>query len=433
MSDRNETTGEGRTGAIVLAAGQGTRMRASGPKVLQPLLGKPLIEHVLDAIAAAGVDGPAVVVVPADDDRVAHALQDRPGVRVAVQPQPDGTGGAALAGLRALEATGLPPRVLVACGDAPLIRPETFAALIERHEQAAAAATVLTAEVPDPSGYGRIVRSGDGERVARIVEDREARPGERGIHEINSGTFVFDTEGLADLLEQLPVQPYKGERYLTDVVQRLVAARKTVAAFRAEQWQEVLGVNTIEQLADAGAILRKRIVYGLMRSGVQIPAPELVWIEVDVEVAPGARIEPFSVLRRGARVGADAVVGPFAHLGPGAQLAARAEVGNFVEVKRSTIGEGAKAKHLAYIGDAQIGPRANVGAGTVFCNYDGKDKHRSVVGEGAFVGSGSLLVAPCELAPGARTGAGAVVTRGSRVESGETWVGVPARPLDPRR
>jgi bifunctional UDP-N-acetylglucosamine pyrophosphorylase/glucosamine-1-phosphate N-acetyltransferase len=415
-------------GALVLAAGQGTRMRTERPKVLQPLLGKPLVEHVLDALLSAGVTGPIVVVVPAGDERVQAALQGREGLRFAVQERPDGTGGATLAGRAALESAGMPDTLIVACGDAPLVRADTFRQLMARHQAAEAAATVLTARVPDPAGYGRIVRSGDGERVARIVEERDARPSERSIDEINSGTFAFATDGLFDLLADLPVQAHKGERYLTDAAQRQVAAGRTVAAELAGDWREVLGVNTIAQLAEAGAILRRRRVEELMAAGVEVPAPELVWVEADVSVGAGARLEPFTVLRRGTKVGPGCVVGPFAHLGPGAVLEERSEIGNFVEVKRTTVGAGAKAKHLAYLGDGSIGRGANIGAGAVFCNYDGKAKHQTVIGDGAFVGSGTMLVAPVEVEAGGGTGAGAVVTRGVTIPAGETWVGVPARP-----
>ncbi|GIW70979.1 MAG: bifunctional protein GlmU [Planctomycetota bacterium] len=426
----------GRAGAVVLAGGSGTRMPPGGPpKVLRSLLGKPLVEHVLDAIAAAGLGGPVVVVVPAGDPGIARALAARnPAPVFAAQPRPDGTAGALAAAEHALAeaagAAGAPPpdTVLVLCGDAPLVRPATLGRLLAHHRQRAAAATVLTARLREPGGYGRIVRGPRGE-LLRIVEEPECSPAERAIEEVNAGVFALATEGLWTALASLPATHAKGERYLTDLVALLAARGQRLEALLADDPSEALGVNTLADLAAAGAVLRRRHVEQLLAAGVEIPWPDAVWIEADVTVAPGARIEPFTVLRRGVRVGPGAVVGPFAHLGPGAVLQERAEVGNFVEVKRTLLGAGAKAKHLAYLGDGTVGAGANIGAGTIFCNYDGRHKHPTVVGAGAQIGSGTLLVAPVEVGAGARTGAGAVVTRGRRIPEGETWVGVPAAPL----
>jgi bifunctional UDP-N-acetylglucosamine pyrophosphorylase/glucosamine-1-phosphate N-acetyltransferase len=404
-------------------------MRSDLPKVLHKVCGAPMVRFPLDALSAAGIDR-QVVVLGVGREKVEPLVAKRPGVRVAVQEAPLGTGHAVLAARPLLEDwTG---DLVVLPGDAPCVTPETIERLLREHRRAEAAATVVTARCPSPLGYGRVVRDGEG-RIARIVEEKDAAPHERAIDEVNSGMYVFRAERLWQALEQVRPENAAGEYYVTDVVRILLAQGLRVATVEAP-FAEVEGVNDRAQLAQASAVIRDRVLSTLMRDvGVTVVDPSTTWVEVDVHVGPDTVIEPFSVVRAGARIGAGCHIGPFAHISEKVVLEDGAEIGNFVEVKRTRMGKKAKAKHLAYLGDGDVGAGANIGAGTIFCNYDGSAKHPTKVGEKAFIGSGTLLVAPVEVGASASTGAGAVVTRGKKVPAGETWIGVPARPLAGRK
>ncbi len=413
--------------AVVLAAGKGVRMQSDLPKVLHRILGAPMVRFPLDALDAAGI-GRKVVVLGVGREQVEKVLAGRPGVVFALQPEPRGTADAVAAGLSALE--GYEGPVVVAYGDTPLLGAASVRAILEAHGRARAACTVATAEAPDPHGYGRIVRDREG-RLARIVEEKDATPEERAIREINGGLYAFEAARLRAALGRVEPDNRAGEYYLTDAVRLLLAGGDRIATVRLP-FAEMAGVNTRRELVEAAGALALRRAHELVDAGVDVLAPALTWIEVDVSVGEGTTIEPFTVIRRGARIGARCHVGPFAHVAEGTVLEDEAEIGNFVEVKRTTVRRGAKAKHLSYLGDGDIGPKANIGAGTVFCNYDGKTKSKTTVGERAFVGSGTMLVAPVEVGPGATTAAGAVVTKGKKVPPGEVWAGVPARPFSRR-
>ncbi len=426
-----KTAGQPPVAAVVLAAGQGKRMRSGRPKPLHKLCGQIMLRFPLEALAAAGVARRAVVLgVGRAEVEAALAIEGlAPGLALAHQPAPLGTADAVRAARGALE--GFEGDLLVLAGDAPCITSGTIERLLAEHRRAGADATVVTARAADPRGYGRIVRDGEG-AIARIVEERDASPAERALDEVNSGLYAFRTAALWGALERVRPENEAGEYYLTDVVRILLAERRRVGTVAAA-FAEVEGVNDRRQLADAAAVLRGRILDRLLREGgVTIVDPATTFIEAGVEIGADTVVEPFTVIRRGARIGAGCHVGPFAHVSDGAILEDGAEIGNFVEVKRTRVGSNAKAKHLAYLGDGEIGAGANIGAGTIFCNYDGKNKHRTTIGEKAFIGSGSLIVAPAEVGPGAVTGAGAVVTRGKKVPAGETWAGVPARPIKPK-
>ncbi len=425
-SEHPERAREGAAAAIVLAAGQGKRMRSRRPKVLHALLGAPLLRFPLDALDGAGIER-KVVVVGVGAEEVAKALAARPGIELASQPEQLGTGHATRIGLDAL-GPAFENTVLVLPGDAPLLCAETLCALLDLHARERADATVLAAELPDPAGYGRIVRDAEG-LVRRVVEERDATPEERAIREVNAGVYAFRAPALRRALGALRPENAQREYYLTDAIAYLVREGGRVAALRAANPDEARGVNDRAELARAAALLAERVRAAHLAAGVTIVAPALSWIEVDVEIGPDTIVEPFTVIRRGARIGAGCHVGPFAHVAEGTVLEDGAEIGNFVEVKRTRVRARAKAKHLAYLGDGDVGAGANIGAGTIFANYDGRAKHPTKVGEGAFIGSGTVLVAPVEVGPGAVTGAGAVVTRGKKVPAGETWAGVPARPL----
>jgi bifunctional UDP-N-acetylglucosamine pyrophosphorylase/glucosamine-1-phosphate N-acetyltransferase len=429
---------------VVLAAGQGTRMRSSTPKVLHRLGGRPMLGHVLAATRVLGA-AHTVVVVGAGRDQVEEHLAGEladlaPGARAVVQEEQLGSGHAAAVALAALP--DLDGAVLLVNGDAPLLRARTVTDLVEAHRASGAALTVLTAELADPTGLGRIVRSADGS-VRAIVEERDASPEERAVREVNAGVYVGDAAALRWALERVGRANDQGEQYLTDVLGLLVADGRPVGGSPAADPADVLGCNDQRELADRRRTLNDRVLDGLMVSGVVVVDPLTTWVDVTAEVAPGAVLQPGTQLlgatavAAGATVGPDttltdcevaegasvvrshcqlavvgpgATVGPFSYLRPGTRLAAGAKVGAFVETKNVQVGEGSKVPHLSYVGDATIGRGANVGAATVFVNYDGVAKHHTTIGDEVRIGSDTMLVAPVTVGDGAYTAAGSVIT-----------------------
>ncbi len=429
---------------IVLAAGEGKRMRSATPKVLHAIAGRSLIGHVLEAAAAVDPAHVVVVVGHGRDQVLAHLDEVAPWVDTVVQDQQLGTGHAvriALAALAAAHALEASP-IVVLSGDTPLLTGQTVRDLVDAQVSSGGAATMLTAVLPDPAGYGRVVRDGAG-AVEAIVEDRDATADIRAISEINAGMYVFDPIALAPALERLTTANDQGEEYLTDVVGLLRAEGRPVTGLIVDDAHEILGVNDRGQLADAAALMRDRINARWMLDGVSMLDPASTWIDVDVDLAPdvtllpqtfllgpttiasGARIGPGATLTS-CEVGADASVihtwaelavidagasvGPFTYLRPGARLGAGARAGAFVEMKNSSLGAGAKVPHLSYVGDAEVGPGTNIGAATIFVNYDGQSKHRTVIGRDARIGSDTMLVAPVSVGDGAYTAAGSVIT-----------------------
>jgi bifunctional UDP-N-acetylglucosamine pyrophosphorylase/glucosamine-1-phosphate N-acetyltransferase len=408
--------------AIILAAGEGTRMKSSRPKVLHEMAGRSLLGHALAAVSAAGADSLVVVIGPDRPDVAAEVSRLAPHARIAVQAERKGTAHAVLAARASLAEDH--DDVLVAFADTPLVRPETYAGLRQALRQGAGVAA-LGFEARDPSGYGRFVTR-DGQLEA-IVEHKDADPATRAIRLCNAGLMALDGKRALTILEAIGNANAQNEYYLTDAVE--VARRQgltTIALIAPEA--EVQGVNDRAQLAGAEADFQKRRRLEAMASGATLIAPDTVFFSHDtrigrdvviepnvvfgpgVSVADGAVIHAFSHLE-GASVGAGATIGPYARLRPGADLAEGAKVGNFVEIKAATIGAGAKVNHLTYIGDAEIGAAANIGAGTITCNYDGFFKSKTIIGEGAFVGSNSALVAPVTIGAGAYVGSGSVITR----------------------
>ena len=429
---------------IVLAAGEGKRMRSATPKVLHAIAGRSLIGHVLEAAAAVDPAHVVVVVGHGRDQVLAHLDEVAPWVDTVVQDQQLGTGHAvriALAALATAHALEASP-IVVLSGDTPLLTGQTVRDLVDAQVSSGGAATMLTAVLPDPAGYGRVVRDGAG-AVEAIVEDRDATADIRAISEINAGMYVFDPIALAPALERLTTANDQGEEYLTDVVGLLRAEGRPVTGLIVDDAHEILGVNDRGQLADAAALMRDRINARWMLDGVSMLDPASTWIDVDVDLAPdvtllpqtsllgpttiasGARIGPGTTLTS-CEVGADASVihtwaelavidagasvGPFTYLRPGARLGAGARAGAFVEMKNSSLGAGAKVPHLSYVGDAEVGPGTNIGAATIFVNYDGQSKHRTVIGRDARIGSDTMLVAPVSVGDGAYTAAGSVIT-----------------------
>ncbi len=415
---------------LILAAGQGTRMRSRTPKVLHDLCGAPMVLWPVRAALAAGAG--RVLVVDSPARALAEALPDE--VELAVQPQPNGTGGAVQAALAQLDgeagsaAEAGAETVLVLSGDVPLLGAEQIAALAQAHEQSGAVATMLTAVLEDPSGYGRVVRDGDG-AVLRVVETKErgdASAQELEIREVNAGIYAFDGAALRAALPRLSDENAQGELYLPQALDVLRDEGHAIAAHALADPRAMLGVNDRAALAHVRKLAQLEIHRRHMLAGVEIVDPDATVIDVDVRIGPDTTIEPFTTIRGATQIGAgctirhsylvdctleDGVsVGPFAYLRPGTTLRAGAKVGTFVEVKNSDIGEGAKVPHLSYIGDADVGERTNLGAGTITANYDGEHKHRTTVGKRVRGGVDTSLVAPVSVGDDAWIAAGSVVT-----------------------
>ncbi|MFD8635122.1 bifunctional UDP-N-acetylglucosamine diphosphorylase/glucosamine-1-phosphate N-acetyltransferase GlmU [Streptomyces sp. NPDC059533] len=428
---------------VVLAAGEGTRMKSATPKVLHEISGRSLVGHVVAASRELDPEHLVVVVGHAREQVIAHLAGIDADVRTAVQYEQNGTGHAVR---MALEELGGAPNgtVIVVCGDTPLLTGETLRQLAATHTADGNAVTVLTAEVPDSTGYGRIVRDSESGAVKAIVEHKDATDAQRAIREINSGVFAFDGALLADALGKVRTDNSQGEEYLTDVLGILREAGHRVGAAVGADHRQILGINNRVQLAEARALLNARLLEQAMLAGVTVVDPASTFVDVTVtfgqdaivhpgtqllgatHIAEGAEVGPNTRLTdtrvgEGARVdntvadsaviGAQASVGPFAYLRPGTNLGVKAKAGTYVEMKNATIGEGTKVPHLSYVGDATIGEYTNIGAASVFVNYDGEHKHHTTVGSHCKTGSDNMFVAPVTIGDGAYTAAGSVITK----------------------
>lgn len=424
--------------AVILAAGKGTRMKSSLPKVLHKAAGKPMLGHVLEAAGEAGAKR-SIVVVGFGGEAVEAAIGTA--AEFVVQERQLGTGHAVLQTADLLQAEK--GTVLVLCGDTPLLTGKLLKKLVDEHRKAAAKATVLTAVMPDATGYGRVIRTPEG-AVAKIVEHKDATEEERGVREVNSGIYCFEAPELFAALKDVGNDNAQGEYYLPDVLEILRNKGEKVWAVAADDYEETLGVNSRAQLAKAEKILRRRKNEALMEAGVTLMDPDSTFVDADVVVGRDTVLYPFtwlegktnigegceigpSVRLQDAQIGAGvtahfcyaheceiedgATLGPYVHIRPDTKLSRDVKVGNFVEVKNSNIGEGTKLPHLSYIGDADIGAHVNMGCGTITVNYDGKKKFRTKVGDDAFVGCNSNLVAPVAVGDGAYVGAGSTITK----------------------
>ncbi len=414
-------------------------MKSSTPKVLHPIAGRSLLGHVLTAVDTLAPSNVRVVVGAGHEIVNAHLREIAPHVTSVLQERRGGTGHAVQLALEGLGKTGT---VLIVAGDTPLLSGSTMTQLVQEHKQGSFGATVLTAEHPDPTGYGRIIRTDNGD-LSRIVEERDATDVEREIEEINSGVYVFDLAMLHNAIGRLSDNNSQGELYLTDVIEIIRADGGRVVPVLTPDFIEILGINDRVQLAECAALMRDQINDAFMRSGVTMIDPTTTWIDVSVEIAPDATIYPGTALAgatkiaanavigprttlidctveccatvvesycKGATIGESASVGPFTYLRPGAVLGKESRAGAFVEMKNASLGEGSKVPHLSYVGDATIGTGTNIGAATIFVNYDGVDKHHTHVGDHVRVGSDSMLVAPVTIGDGAYTAAGSVIT-----------------------
>jgi len=424
---------------VILAAGEGTRMKSSTPKVLHSISGRSLVGHVLTAVTALSPKQVRVVVGAGREQVEAHLSEIAPHVTTVFQEKRGGTGHATQLALDGLKASGT---ILVLAGDTPMLTGSSLSELLNAHHAGGFTASVLTAEHPDPTGYGRIIRADD-DSLLRIVEERDADEVQRDILEVNSGVYAFDAVKLAGAIGKLKNDNSQGELYLTDVIEILRNDGGKIAAVLIDDFIEILGVNDRVQLAESAALLRDRINEDLMRDGVTIVDPLSTWVDATASVASdvvlmpgtaisgtttvavGAIIGPRTTLvdctvGTGARViesrcteaiiGEGASVGPYTFLRPGTKLLPHSKVGAYVEMKNATLGEGSKVPHLSYVGDAVIGEGSNIGAATIFVNYDGVEKHYTVVGDHVRIGSDSMLVAPVTIGDGAYTAAGSVIT-----------------------
>jgi bifunctional UDP-N-acetylglucosamine pyrophosphorylase/glucosamine-1-phosphate N-acetyltransferase len=440
-----------RARAVVLAAGKGTRMKSRTPKVLHEICGRTMLAHVLNAVSGAGASDVLAVINP----ELQEACADLHIANVVQEPQ-NGTGHAMQLAMAAVHGDELP--VLVVSADMPLLTAELLQAVVAAREVHNAPLAMVTAHVPLPTNFGRIVRQGG--RVMRIVENADCTPAERAIDEVNAGVYCFDSGALRRHLAQLKPNNKQGELYLTDCIAAIVDEGGRIDTVVCEDRRLVMGVNNRVELAAARAVMQESILQAHMLAGVTIVDPASTYVDADVTIEADVTILPQSHLTRATRVaqgcvlgpavqldnaqiGTDCVirwsviknstvsarvtVGPYAHLRDGAVVEDGAHIGNFVELKKTRMGRGAKAGHLAYLGDATLGAKVNIGAGTITCNWDGATKHATEIGEGAFIGSNSSLVAPVKIGAGAKTGAGSVVTHD--VPAGEQVAGVPARPM----
>lgn len=422
---------------LILAAGKGTRMKSKLPKVLHKVGGKPMLQHVIDAAKKAG-SSREVVVIGSGAEIVKETISD---VEFVLQAEQLGTGHAVLMAKENFsESEGT---ILILCGDTPLLTGELLKELTTTHNNSTCAATVLTANMPDATGYGRIIRD-EGGKFKRIVEEKDATELERAIREVNAGVYCFDVKKLFSALEKVKNDNAQGEYYLPDVLTILMEAGEEIGAFVSEYADETLGINTRIQLAAADRALRMRKERDLMDSGVTIIDPNTTFIDVDVQIGqdtiiyPNTYIEGKTIIGEDCEIGpnirfSDMIVGnqvkaqfsycheaeicdgvtlgPYVHLRPGTKIGGNVKIGNFVEVKNSNIGEGSKLPHLQYIGDTDMGRGVNIGCGTVTCNYDGKQKYRTSIGDNVFIGCNTNLVAPVKIGDGAYIGAGSTITK----------------------
>lgn len=423
--------------AVILAAGKGVRMRSSLPKVAHRVAGRAMIAHLVKTVRAAGIEH-IIVVVGHGREHVEEILAGE-NVTFVVQEEQLGTGHALMQAKDAAREES----VLVLAGDTPLLRPQTLADLITKHEQSEARATVLTTRVKDPKGYGRVLRGARGEFV-RIVEEKDASPSEKAVDEINSGIYCFDRELVFKALSGIGTQNAQGEYYLTEALELIKADNNKVEICLSDVEEEIYGVNDRIQLAQVEGIMRHRINRELMAQGVAIMDPASTFVDADVKIGPDTLILPFTIIEgqcaigsfceigpstrisnsvigdkvtiessriNQARIGNACTIGPFAYLRPETVLRDNVKVGDFVEIKKSVIDDGSKVPHLSYVGDAQIGKGVNVGAGTITCNYDGVNKYPTILEDGVFIGSNTNLIAPIRVGKNASTGAGSSVSR----------------------
>ena len=412
--------------AIILAAGEGTRMKSELPKVLHVICGRPMLAYALDLAASAGVQQPIVILGHGAELVKPHLPKE---AKVVIQTKQLGTGDAVAAAKKLLSGTGT---VLILYADTPLLRRTTVQKLIETHFKTGATCSLLTAHLADPTGYGRIARNETGQIVG-IIEEAEANAAQRAIREINIGPLVCSTAALLEALAAAKPSTSKKELYLTDIISHIARQEGTkIQSSRVEEIAESLGINSRAELARAIGVIRQRIVDAHLHNGVTIEDPATTFIDHGVTIGHDTVVHPYTVIETGVAIGKRCSIGPFARLRSGVSVAEDARVGNFVELVRTKVGARTRIGHVAYLGDAVIEEQVNIGAGTITANYDGAQKHQTHIGKGAFIGSDTVLIAPVKVGAGAVTGAGSVLTKQHDVPAKGVVVGVPARALDHR-
>jgi len=413
---------------IILAAGEGTRMKSSLPKVLHNICGKPMLEYLIDNVNSIGMDK-VFVIVGHKAGLVKHEIR---GIKCITQSELLGTGDAVTRARSALLKDNKIDNVLILYGDTPLLSQETIKKLIEKHVSSNAGATLLTAQFKNPTGYGRVIRS-PGNKIVKIVEELDASIYEKVVEEINVGVYCFNKRALFYGLEKIKPDNKKEEYYLTDTIEVLTKSNILVESVSTNDPEEFLGVNTRAELGKAELVMKKRILDKIMDRGVTVIDPNNTYIEQGVDIEKDTVIYPYTFIENDVKIGSNCSIGPFARLRYGTIVGDKVGIGNFVEIVRSSIGQGTKIRHQCYIGDTIIGKNVNIGAGTIVANYDGKEKHKTVIEDNAFIGTGTILIAPVKVGRGAITGAGSVVTRNKNVPAGKTVVGIPARIVDKNR
>jgi len=414
--------------AVILAAGRGTRMKSDAPKVMHKILGMPMISYIVDSVQGAGVKA-MLLVVGFGSNRVREFLKGTK-IKTVLQKKLLGSGDAANSARK--EMAGFAGSdCLVVYGDTPLIKSQTIKRLIDTHKASSASLTLLTAILKNPTGYGRIIRNTDG-KIIKIAEEDEARIYKKEIKEINAGTCIFKTKDLFEALKKMKPENSKKEYYLTDAVKIFSDSGKKIESLFLEDLDEIIGVNSRVELAQASSCIKNRVLNELMMSGVTIQDPSTTTIYPRVKIGRDSVIYPNTIIESDVKIGEHCHIGPFARLRPGTVVQDYAEVGNFVELVRTRVGKYTKVKHHTYLGDAKVGKNVNIGAGTIIANYDGKNKNKTIIGSGAFIGVGAVLIAPVKIGKKALVGAGTVVLKKHNVKDGATAVGVPARILEKR-
>ncbi len=413
--------------AVILAAGEGTRMKSERPKVLHQICGRPMIAYALDLAASAGVKQPVVILGHGAEAVKPHLPKE---IQVVLQPKQLGTGDAVLAAKKALK--GSAGDVLILYADTPLLRRTTVQKLVEAHFKSGSTCTLLTAHLADPSGYGRIVRN-EANQVMGIIEEAEANAAQRAIREINVGPLVCKMQALTEALAALKPSAAKKELHLTSIISHIARQEGTkIQVARIEEVSEALGINSRVELARAIGVIRQRIVDAHLHNGVTIEDPQTTFIDHGVSIGADTVIHPYTVIETGVAIGKRCAIGPFARLRSGVSLADEVRVGNFAELVRTKVGSRVRINHVTYLGDATLEEGVNVGAGTITANFDGQTKHATHIGKGALIGSDTILIAPVKVGAGAVTGAGCVVTKAHDVPAKGVVVGIPARALDHR-
>ena len=407
--------------AIILAAGLGTRMRSEVPKPLHLIHSRPMLSYLIDAVSEAGIKRKDIILVLGHGmDRVKKEFS---GFNTAYQKKPLGSGDAVTSAQKHFR--NYSGDILVLYSDTPLLTAATLKKLIKAHRRSRSGCTVLTAETENPESYGRILRKRGS--IVKIVEEKDALPAEKNIKEINIGAYIFAKKTLFSHINEVKMNPKKKEYYLTDIVNILKEAGSKVSAFTTKDPSEGVGINSRAELGEAYRILSGRATKIHAKRGVTVLDPATTVIDPGAKIGRDTVIYPSTIIERDVEIGRNCEIGPFARIRPGTRIASSVSIGNFVELVRTRVGKNSKIKHKTYLGDAELGKNINIGAGTITANFDGRNKHKTVIEDGAFIGVGAILIAPVKIGKGATVGAGAVVTRRKNVPPGKTVVGVPAR------